>query len=90
MLSNLLNVVSDLTDPDNTPSGYGGVDTAPLWVLFLACIATVITVVASYIIYKLYKKAFPQNKPTKILILLIVITLILITVYFVLAYIGGK
>ncbi len=86
MIFNLL-----LTDPDNIPDGYGVPSTAPLWVILLAFIATIVTVCATYTIYKLYKKAYPESKShTKILILIITVTLILIALYILIACIGYK
>ncbi len=52
MIFNLLNT---LTDPDNIPDGYGGLDMRPIWTLVITIIAVAVILISAYIIYYLYK-----------------------------------
>lgn len=51
----IFNLLTDLTDPDNIPGGYGGIDIRPILTLVITIIAVSVTLVAAYIIYYLVK-----------------------------------
>lgn len=85
MIFNLL-----LTDPDNKPDGYGSVDTQGLFTWMLALLAIIATIVAAYIICKLYLKAYPDGNKKLVIIGTVLATIVLIVFYILFAYFASK
>ncbi len=76
MLCNLL-----LTDPDNIPVGYGGLDTKPLSILLITILAILVTVIFACVIIQLNKKC-NENKSTKFFTIgMIIVTIIICVIY---------
>lgn len=81
----LLNLLNTLTDPDNIPSGYGGLDMRPIWTLVITIIAIAVILVSAFIIHYLYKISKNEeitNKkwiPHAIIAIAVILTIVLIT-----------
>lgn len=80
MIYNLL-----LTDPDNIPDGYGGLDMRPIWTLVITIIAIAVIIISAYIIHYLYKNSKNEeitNRkwiPYAVIATAVILTILLIT-----------
>ncbi len=80
----IFNLLTDLTDPDNIPGGYGGIDIRPILTLVITIIAVTVILVSACIIYRLYKNSKNEditNKkwiPYAIIIITVALTILLI------------
>ncbi len=86
----ILNLLTDLTDPDDIPDGYGKTNVLPQLTLTITIIAIVITLISAFLIYYLYKHSKNENITNKewIPIAIIIITVMLITLLIVFCYIA--
>ena len=72
MINNLLNVVSNLTDPDNTPSVIAPMfSTAQQWIIGIVVFAIIVTLLITIIVFCFYGKNENAKTPYKCLIIII-------------------
>ena len=82
MIFNLL----DRVTPDNIPDGSNGLNTAGLFTLTITLLAIFITIIAAYIIIKLYKQIaiLKNSKPEKIIALIWIATIVICILFVIL------
>ena len=81
----ILNLLTDLVDPDNIPDGYGGLDPRPLLTLAITIIAILVTIITTAIIYNLSKekqKECSWIRPTIIISDILICIILIIMCYF--------
>ena len=81
----ILNLLTDLTDPDNVAGGYSSLDARPLLTLAITIIAVLITIITTAIILNLSKekqKECSWIKPTIIITDILICIVLIIMCYF--------
>ncbi len=70
-----------LTDPDNVPDGYGGLDMQAVYAFYMALLGIIVTVIAACLIGYLYNKAYPNGKKQTVTTILVIATIIICVVF---------